>query len=191
MTDQSDVPSGRRRARRVKDQKRVPLSVRVTPQMKGSLERSAERTGRSLTQETEMLLEYATLLLDRSRQEMDDDAEFRKLYFAPPAPELIDRFVRLEDEVAGLRAAVEKGLDRSAEVTARLEARLDRRVAEFEAKLITPAELTTAVDHVQSLLMVLRSYLRKLDEMTRAEHTPSRRTGARPRLIASNGDKDT
>jgi hypothetical protein len=51
--------SARRACRRGKDQKRVPLSLRVTPQMRDELERVAQLTGRSLAQQTEFLLEHA------------------------------------------------------------------------------------------------------------------------------------
>ena len=54
----SDVAS----ARRHKDQRRIPLSLRLTPEMRQHLERIAERNGRSLTQQTEFLLEYAMRL---------------------------------------------------------------------------------------------------------------------------------
>jgi hypothetical protein len=51
--------SARRAGRRRKDRKRIPLSIRVTPQMRDELEQVAQRTGRSLTQQTEFLLEHA------------------------------------------------------------------------------------------------------------------------------------
>ena len=43
--------------RRLKDQRRVPLSMRITPQVREELERASERSGRSLTQEAEFRLE--------------------------------------------------------------------------------------------------------------------------------------
>jgi hypothetical protein len=56
------MPDRRQSSRRPKDQRRIPLSLRVTPQMRESLERVAQRNGRSLTQQTEFLLEYALRL---------------------------------------------------------------------------------------------------------------------------------
>jgi hypothetical protein len=51
--------------RRPKDQKRVPLSVRITPEMRDKLVSTAKGNGRSITQEVELLLEQA--LSDKRR----------------------------------------------------------------------------------------------------------------------------
>jgi hypothetical protein len=188
-----DVPGGPRRGRRPKDQKRIPLSLRVTPRMRESLGRVAESNGRSLTQQTEFLLEQALLMALTKAAWDAGPAEEREavqlIHRAPPSDELIARFVRLEGEITGLRAAVEKGLDRNAEVIARLEARLDRRVAEFEAKLATDAtELTTAIGHLQTATAHLLAALKKVEALS-DDGRHRRKTAPRPRLVASN-DKD-
>src|SRR5690242_21925669 len=51
--------------RRPKDQKRIPLSVRITPVMRDRLVSTAKGDGRSITQEVELLLEQA--LSDKRR----------------------------------------------------------------------------------------------------------------------------
>jgi hypothetical protein len=51
MTEQSQA------GRRPKDQKRIPLSVRITPQTRVNLLASAAQTGRSITQEAEARLD--------------------------------------------------------------------------------------------------------------------------------------
>jgi hypothetical protein len=51
--------------RRPKDQKRIPLSVRITPEMRDRLVSTAKGDGRSITQEVELLLEQA--LSDKRR----------------------------------------------------------------------------------------------------------------------------
>jgi hypothetical protein len=58
-TDPAPEAVAVRRPRRPKDQKRIPLNLRVTPQMRRSLEWSAHSTGRSLSQQAEFLLEFA------------------------------------------------------------------------------------------------------------------------------------
>jgi hypothetical protein len=192
MTDHADVPSGRRRGRRQKDQKRLPLSLRVTPQMRESLEGAAQRTGRSLTQETEMLLDYALLLLDRSNQEFDDDREFRDLYYRPPAPsaELVDRLLRLEGEIAKLRAAVETGLERSTIEFSRTCLRLQRLIAEFDAKLLTTtSEMATAVSHLQTVTAHLLAALKKVDAAPTDRRREPTDASARPRLVVKPGSE--
>jgi hypothetical protein len=49
----------RRHRRRPKDGKRIPLNLRVTPQIRRELEPVAANTGRSLSQQTEFLIELA------------------------------------------------------------------------------------------------------------------------------------
>src|SRR4051794_35960622 len=49
----------KRSGRRPKDQKRVPLGVRITPEMRAQLENRAVAAGRSVTQQVELLLEFA------------------------------------------------------------------------------------------------------------------------------------
>jgi hypothetical protein len=46
---------------------RVPLGTRLTPQMKESLIAAAQRNGRSVTQEVELRLEIADLVIRQSR----------------------------------------------------------------------------------------------------------------------------
>src|SRR6266576_1167682 len=50
-----------RRGRRPKDQKRIPLSLRITPRVKEWLVKEAAESGRSLTQEAEFRLEGSFL----------------------------------------------------------------------------------------------------------------------------------
>jgi hypothetical protein len=54
----AEVPV-RRYRRRPQDQKRIPLNLRVTPQIRKELEQVAANTGRSLSQQTEFLIELA------------------------------------------------------------------------------------------------------------------------------------
>src|SRR5205085_1720132 len=50
----ADAPGeGRRRGRRPKDEKRIPVSLRVTPALRSRLASMAEENGRSLTQQLE------------------------------------------------------------------------------------------------------------------------------------------
>ena len=49
----------KRPGRRPKDQKRLPLSVRITPALRDLLVSTAKANGRSITQEAEIRLEYA------------------------------------------------------------------------------------------------------------------------------------
>jgi hypothetical protein len=49
--------------RRAKDQRRIPLSMRIAPQTRARLEFEAARTGRSITQEAELRLEMALLVM--------------------------------------------------------------------------------------------------------------------------------
>jgi predicted HicB family RNase H-like nuclease len=46
--------------------RRVPLSMRVTPQMHDRLVSAAQQSGRSITQEIELRLEIADLLVKRN-----------------------------------------------------------------------------------------------------------------------------
>src|SRR5262249_26793353 len=59
------APEGKRRGRRPKDQRRIPVSLRVTPTLHSRLVAMAEESGRSLTQEVEFLLEQT---LEEHRQ---------------------------------------------------------------------------------------------------------------------------
>jgi hypothetical protein len=186
-----------RRRARSKDQKRVPLNLRVTPRMREDLDEVAGNTGRSLSQQTEFLLEQALLVFHpRSwfgATEGGEEAPPRvveEIYRAPqpPSDELIGRFIRLEADIAGLRAAVEKGLDRNTAVISHVEARLNRRVAEFEAKITTDAtEVAIAVNHLQTVTACLLAALRALD----VELTERRREAAgaphRARVVPKAG----
>src|SRR5215467_7905397 len=49
----------KRPGRRPKDQKRLPLSIRITPALRDLLVSTAKANGRSITQEAEIRLEYA------------------------------------------------------------------------------------------------------------------------------------
>ena len=55
----ADAPGRNRPGRRPKDQKRIPLSLRITPAMRSRLVALAEENGRSVSQQTEFLLELA------------------------------------------------------------------------------------------------------------------------------------
>jgi hypothetical protein len=157
----------------------MPLNLRVTPRTREGLERLAEDNGRSLSQESEFMLELG-LLSSAGAQASGEPIVAGPIFLrgagaSTNGNELIGRFIQLEADLAGLRAAVEKGLDRNAEVIGRIEARLFRRVAEFEAKVTTDAtEVTTAVMHLQTVTAHLLSALNKLD----AELTERRREAA-------------
>lgn len=188
-----------RRARaRSKDQRRVPLNLRVTPQMRSILEEVAHATGRSLSQHTEFTLEHALLgeaeaaRLAKEREEAGELLPGWPGYRAPqpPSRDLIGRFIRLEADIAGLRAAVEKGLDRNTEVIDRIEARLYRRIAEFEAKVaIDATEVTTAIEHLQTVTAHLLAVLRELDVVRTDRRREAAGAPPRPRLVpAAGGD---
>jgi hypothetical protein len=61
----TDALEEKRRGRRPKDQKRIPVSLRVTPTLHSRLVAMSDESGRSLTQEVEFLLERA---LEERRQ---------------------------------------------------------------------------------------------------------------------------
>ena len=177
----TDAPHAPLTSRRSKE-RRVPISLRVTPRMADRLKRVAEINGRSLTQQTELLLDHA---LFREPDELE----------APvPVASTIDLWNELMGvmvQVNGLRAALEKGLERNATLMTRFETRLDRRLAEFETKQATDiSELATEVAHMQTITAHLLATLRKLDEMARVGGNRGAAEKPRPRLVASNGDKD-
>jgi hypothetical protein len=180
MTEPDDRGAPRRGSR--SKEKKIPFSARITPKMSERLAHVANVNGRSVTQQHEILL---------------DNALFRELdELAPAAPsasmnDLSNRLTELEAAVtrervavAGLRATVEKGLDHNAEVIARVEALLLRRIAEIEAKAATDTTaLTTAIGHLQTatahLLAALQMVDATLTDHRRAEDAPSR-----PRLVS-------
>jgi len=62
------VSEPRRRGRRPKDQKRLPLSIRITPALRARLLSAAAANGRSVTQEAELRLEQS---VDQERSLID------------------------------------------------------------------------------------------------------------------------
>lgn len=54
-----DMQAKSRSRRRPKDEKRIPLSMRITPSVRKSLVAAAATSGRSITQEAELRLEYS------------------------------------------------------------------------------------------------------------------------------------
>src|SRR5215472_1698096 len=64
LTD-PNAPERKRRGRPPKANKRVPLHLLISPQIRGRLVEMAEEHGRSITQQVELLLEHA--LRDSSR----------------------------------------------------------------------------------------------------------------------------
>ena len=64
VTD-TNAAGGKRPGRPRKDDKRAALSLRVNPELRRRLVAMAEENGRSITQQTELLLEQAVNGLDR------------------------------------------------------------------------------------------------------------------------------
>jgi hypothetical protein len=64
VTD-TNAAGGKRPGRPRKDDKRAALSLRVNPELRRRLVAMAEENGRSITQQTELLLEHAVNGLDR------------------------------------------------------------------------------------------------------------------------------
>ena len=64
VTD-TNVAGGKRPGRPRKDNKRPALSLRINPELRQRLVAMAEENGRSITQQTELLLEQAVNGLDR------------------------------------------------------------------------------------------------------------------------------
>jgi hypothetical protein len=62
------VSEPRRLGRRPKDQKRLPLSIRITPELRARLVSAAAANGRSITQEAELRLEQSA---DQERSLVD------------------------------------------------------------------------------------------------------------------------
>jgi hypothetical protein len=178
MTD-ADAPGVRGTGRRLKDQKRIPLNLRITPRMREGLERLAYSNGRSLSAQTEILLEFALF------KELAAHGEHYQPLLPPPSTkDLGDRLFRLETEFAGLRAAIEKGLDRNTDVIGRVEARLYRRVAEFEAKVATDTtEMTTAISHLDTVTAHLFAALTKVDAALTGRRREPANEPPRPRLV--------
>jgi hypothetical protein len=142
MTDTVD-PVAPRYARRLKDQKRIPLNLRITPRMHAGLQRLADNNGRSRSMQTEILLEFALF-----RSFGDELGE----HYEPPTPppsmkDLGDDLRRLGTDFSGLRYMVEQQLDRNTEELA--EARLYQLAVEFEAKLA--ANTTAMITEITAL----------------------------------------
>jgi hypothetical protein len=66
VTDAASAAGGKRRGRRPKDAKRALLSVRINPELRRRMVAMAEENGRSITQQTELLLEQAVNGLGRA-----------------------------------------------------------------------------------------------------------------------------
>jgi hypothetical protein len=163
MTDTID-PAAPRYARRLKDQKRIPLNLRITPRMRAGLERLASNNGRSLSMQTELLLEVALFRSfgdglgehyepptpPPSMKDLGDD--LRRLWtdFAglrAMVQQQLDDLRRLGTDFSGLRYMVEQQLDRNTEELA--EARLYQLAVEFEAKLA--ANTTAMITEITAL----------------------------------------
>jgi hypothetical protein len=178
MTEPDDSPGAPRRRSK---EKRVPLSLRITPRMRERLGSVAFINGRSVTQQTELLLDHALF------REVED---LPAIMPAASTNDLWNRLLGLEAAfrneraaVTGLRAAVEKGLDHNAEVIARVEALLLRRVAEIEAKAASDTgELATAVSRLETLSAHLLAALQKIDRSRTGDDARSH-----PRLVSDVG----
>jgi hypothetical protein len=183
MTEPDD-PCTPRRGR--SKEKKIPVSQRLPPRMYKRLAHVAQINGRSVTQQTEILLDHALF------REVDD--------LAPAAPsasmnDLWNRLMGLEAAVTreraavtGLRAAVEKGLDHTAEVIARVEALLLRRIAEIEAKAAADTtELTIAIGHLQTVTAHLLAALQKVDAALTDRSREATVAPPRPRVVPAAG----
>ena len=90
------------RGRPPKDQKRAHLNLRVSPAMRDLLVALAEQSGRSLTQQVELLLELAVrreleaVELMRWRIAAPEEFEQWALFQRPATPELAAKFDRFE-----------------------------------------------------------------------------------------------
>jgi hypothetical protein len=178
MTDNANIPGRRRPGRPPKDQKLIPVSVRMPPAMHSGLAAMAKHHGRDVSGQLKFLLEHAA-------REMG-----WKLYDLAPAPieDLHDRLVALELELGRLRGMIESGLDRNAGEWNRASAQLYRLHGELEARLTAnTTELTTAIGHLQTITAHLLNALQKVD----AELTNRRREAAgarpRPRVVPAAG----
>jgi hypothetical protein len=185
MTDPDD-PRAPRHGRLAKE-KRVPISLRVTPRMRERLTQAANINGRSMTQQIEIMLDHA---LFRDLDELPLPSPIASTNDLFNQLGLLEaRFAPLRAEFAGLRAAVEKGLDRNAEVIARVEARLFRQIAELEAKSAADTtELTTAIGHLQTVAAQLYGALQAVEAVLSrrvGEETDRRRP--RPRVVPKAG----
>ena len=177
-----------RRPRRLKDQRRIPVNLRVTPRMRESLQSLAQHNGRSLSQQTEFLLEQALLLEGAPSREVEE------IYRAPGplSDELIGRLILLDAKIAGLQAALETGLDRNANVIGRLQSRLERRVAEFEAELASnTTETSTAVSNLQRVAAHLTGLLHDVEVVLRRTRAEAAARRQRSRLVSSTGGGET
>ncbi len=182
MTEPDD-PRPPRRGRLAKE-KRVPISLRVTPRMHGRMTQAANINGRSLTQQSEYLLELGLLIEEGPSRVIEE------LYRAPapPSKELSEQLARLQIQFAGLQGAIENGLDRNTTAVTRLWSQLSRLVPQFEAKLAADAtELTAAIGHLQTLTAHLLAALQKLEAIDRSRRAEATDAPPRPRALPKAG----
>jgi hypothetical protein len=149
--------------------------------MREGLEGLATNNGRSLSQQTEILLEHAL---------WRELAVFGVDYPAPtPAPstkDLHNRLFELELTVSGLKQVLEKGLQDNASSVLRMWSRLERLTPLFEAKLAADAtEITTAITQLQSVTAHLLATLQKVDAALTGR-TRDTTEAPRPRLVSGD-----
>src|SRR5439155_18984636 len=138
MTDDADAPMRSRPGRPPKDQKRIPVSLRLSPTTARGLQAMAKDQGRTVTGQTEFLLEHAARELGW------------KLYDLSPAPieDLYDRLARLEAELDRLRTTTEKGLANNDTAVTRAYSALYRLQNDVAGK---NADMTTASRHLETV----------------------------------------
>jgi len=100
MTNEASVIERKGPGRPPKNKKRVPVGVRLTPELRDALAAMAEQYGRSLTQQVELLLEGAV------RRELAWLPIMRQWAnrSTPPSDDLLARLDRLEAALAAVHA---------------------------------------------------------------------------------------
>lgn len=116
-----------KRGRPPNEQRRVPMGLRVTPEMRDELVARAKAKGRSITQEMELLLEQALLidkLLERKWGEGFD--------MTPRAQEIVTAIRRYAETIRKAASAPTTGGARTNTLLRDIAERLERRATEIE-----------------------------------------------------------